>query len=220
MMAVPSATSSPPSPSPKAIRTRSRTRSPTPCSTRSSPGIRPARVACETLVTTGMAVVAGEITTSTYVHIPDLVRETVEAIGYTDAALRLRRPHLRGAHLDRPAVARHRHGRGLRQDQGAGRRRPGDDVRLRHQRDPRADAAADHAGAPHRRAARRGAEGTAGTSAHRLAPARRQVAGLGGVRGRPAGRGADRGRLHPARGAARHRGSSPRAPSGRRSSRR
>jgi len=44
------------------------------------------RVACETLVTTGMAVVAGEITTSTYVHIPDLVRETVESIGYTDAA--------------------------------------------------------------------------------------------------------------------------------------
>jgi S-adenosylmethionine synthetase len=45
-----------------------------------------ARVACETLVTTGMAVVAGEITTTTYVHIPDLVRETVEAIGYTDSA--------------------------------------------------------------------------------------------------------------------------------------
>jgi S-adenosylmethionine synthetase len=44
-----------------------------------------ARVACETLVTTGMAVVAGEITTRTYVHIPDIVRETVQAIGYTDA---------------------------------------------------------------------------------------------------------------------------------------
>jgi S-adenosylmethionine synthetase len=44
------------------------------------------RVACETLVTTGMAVVAGEITTSTYVHIPDIVRRTVERIGYTDAA--------------------------------------------------------------------------------------------------------------------------------------
>src|ERR671911_675136 len=44
------------------------------------------RVACETLVTTGMAVVAGEITTDTYVHIPDLVRETVASIGYTDAA--------------------------------------------------------------------------------------------------------------------------------------
>src|SRR6476659_8959238 len=44
------------------------------------------RVACETLVTTGMAVVAGKATTETYVHIPDLVRRTVEAIGYTDAS--------------------------------------------------------------------------------------------------------------------------------------
>ncbi|HTO73487.1 MAG TPA: S-adenosylmethionine synthetase N-terminal domain-containing protein, partial [Gemmatimonadales bacterium] len=47
---------------------------------------RRARVACETLVTTGMAVVAGEITTSTYVHIPDIVRKVVTEIGYTDAA--------------------------------------------------------------------------------------------------------------------------------------
>jgi S-adenosylmethionine synthetase len=45
-----------------------------------------ARVACETLVTTGMAVVAGEITTRTYVHIPDIVRATVRRIGYTNAA--------------------------------------------------------------------------------------------------------------------------------------
>jgi S-adenosylmethionine synthetase len=44
------------------------------------------RVACETLVTTGMAVVAGEISTKTYVHIPDIVRRTVEGIGYTDAS--------------------------------------------------------------------------------------------------------------------------------------
>jgi S-adenosylmethionine synthetase len=44
-----------------------------------------ARVACETLVTTGMAVVAGEITTEAYVHIPDIVRRTIERIGYTDA---------------------------------------------------------------------------------------------------------------------------------------
>src|SRR5882672_9596280 len=44
-----------------------------------------ARVACETLVTTGMAVVAGEITTSTYVHIPDIVRGTITSSGYTDA---------------------------------------------------------------------------------------------------------------------------------------
>ena len=45
-----------------------------------------ARVACETSVTTGMAVVGGEITTSTYVNIPDIVRGTVEAIGYTEAS--------------------------------------------------------------------------------------------------------------------------------------
>jgi S-adenosylmethionine synthetase len=44
-----------------------------------------ARVACETLVTTGMAVVAGEITTSAYVNIPDIVRDTIERIGYTNA---------------------------------------------------------------------------------------------------------------------------------------
>jgi S-adenosylmethionine synthetase len=44
-----------------------------------------ARVACETLVTTGMAVVAGEITTTTYVAIPDIVRGTITSIGYTDA---------------------------------------------------------------------------------------------------------------------------------------
>jgi S-adenosylmethionine synthetase len=45
-----------------------------------------ARVACETLVTTGMVVVAGEITTSAYVHVPDVVRDTVQAIGYDDGA--------------------------------------------------------------------------------------------------------------------------------------
>ena len=44
-----------------------------------------ARVACETLVTTGLAVVAGEITTDTYVHIPEIVRGTIQRIGYTDA---------------------------------------------------------------------------------------------------------------------------------------
>jgi S-adenosylmethionine synthetase len=42
------------------------------------------RVACEALVTTGMAFVAGEITTDCYVDIPDIVRETVRQIGYTD----------------------------------------------------------------------------------------------------------------------------------------
>ncbi|HLL45698.1 MAG TPA: S-adenosylmethionine synthetase N-terminal domain-containing protein, partial [Longimicrobiaceae bacterium] len=43
------------------------------------------RVACETLVTTGVAVVAGEITTGTYVDIPAIVRGTLKSIGYTNA---------------------------------------------------------------------------------------------------------------------------------------
>src|SRR4026208_597473 len=43
------------------------------------------RVACETLVTTGLVVVAGEITTETYVEIPRLVRATIKGIGYDRA---------------------------------------------------------------------------------------------------------------------------------------
>src|SRR5436305_1790490 len=44
------------------------------------------RVACETLVNTGLVVVSGEISTSTYVDVPKIVRETVNRIGYNDAA--------------------------------------------------------------------------------------------------------------------------------------
>lgn len=43
------------------------------------------RVACETLVTTGVAVVAGEVTTKAYVDIPKIVRQTIRDIGYTDS---------------------------------------------------------------------------------------------------------------------------------------
>jgi len=43
------------------------------------------RVACETLLTTGLAMVAGEITTKGYVEIPDIVRQTIKEIGYTRA---------------------------------------------------------------------------------------------------------------------------------------
>ncbi|HZN57074.1 MAG TPA: methionine adenosyltransferase [Planctomycetota bacterium] len=46
-----------------------------------------ARVACECLVTTGVTFVSGEITTTTYVDIPVVVRETIREIGYTDAAM-------------------------------------------------------------------------------------------------------------------------------------
>src|SRR5436190_24230070 len=41
------------------------------------------RVACETLITTGLVVVAGEITTETYVDIPALVRKKISEVGYT-----------------------------------------------------------------------------------------------------------------------------------------
>ncbi|OGQ48680.1 MAG: methionine adenosyltransferase [Deltaproteobacteria bacterium RIFCSPLOWO2_02_FULL_46_8] len=45
-----------------------------------------ARVACETLVTTGLALIAGEVTTNCYVDIPAVARKTIQEIGYTDAA--------------------------------------------------------------------------------------------------------------------------------------
>jgi S-adenosylmethionine synthetase len=44
------------------------------------------RVACETLVTTGLALIAGEITTESYVDMPKIVRDTIKKIGYTDAS--------------------------------------------------------------------------------------------------------------------------------------
>ncbi len=43
------------------------------------------RVACETLVTTGLAIIAGEITTNCYVDFPKIVRETIKDVGYTRA---------------------------------------------------------------------------------------------------------------------------------------
>ncbi|HYZ98930.1 MAG TPA: methionine adenosyltransferase [Acidimicrobiales bacterium] len=46
-----------------------------------------ARVACETMVTTGLAIVAGEITTEAYVEIPNIVRQTIKGIGYDREAV-------------------------------------------------------------------------------------------------------------------------------------
>ena len=45
------------------------------------------RVACEVLVTTGLAIIAGEITTKSIFNVPDLVREVIADIGFTDAAM-------------------------------------------------------------------------------------------------------------------------------------
>jgi S-adenosylmethionine synthetase len=46
-----------------------------------------ARVACETLVKTGMVLVAGEITTNTYIEVPEVVRQTVKEIGYDSSEI-------------------------------------------------------------------------------------------------------------------------------------
>lgn len=46
-----------------------------------------ARVACETMVTTGMAIIAGEITTEAYVDFPEVVRETIKNIGYSNSSM-------------------------------------------------------------------------------------------------------------------------------------
>src|SRR5512141_2994102 len=44
------------------------------------------RVACETILTTGIAFVAGEISTKAYVEIPDIIREVIKDVGYCDAS--------------------------------------------------------------------------------------------------------------------------------------
>ena len=69
------------------------------------------RVACETLITTGLVVVAGEITTETYVDIPRLVRERIREIGYTRAKYGFDAETCGVDRRARRAVARHRAGR-------------------------------------------------------------------------------------------------------------
>ena len=114
-----------------------------------------ARVACETATTTGLVLVLGEITTSTYVDFQAVVRDTVRDIGYTRADYGFDYQTCGTLVSRQGAVAGHRPGRrrgarGPRRRVGARarRRRPGDDVRLRLPRDAGADAAADRAGAP------------------------------------------------------------------------
>ena len=168
------------------------------------------RVACETLLNTGLVVVSGEISTNG-------LRGRAEDRARHDQQDRLRRPRLRlplrllrGDHRDRRAVARHRPGRGQgvrvphrpRRRRRAGRRgrgRPGHDVRLRHARDARADAAADRAGAQAGLPAGRGAA----QRRPRLPAPRRQDPGLGALPRRQAGRDREGADLHPARGGGR-----------------
>ena len=83
-----------------------------------------ARVACETMVKTGMAVVAGEITTTAWVDMPELVRKTIRNIGYTDSSMGFDANTcavLTAIEKQSPDIAQGvNEGEGLHLDQGAG----------------------------------------------------------------------------------------------------
>ena len=79
-----------------------------------------ARVACETLVKTGVAVVAGEITTSAWIDLESLVRGVICDIGYTSSEVGFRRQDLRHRQHHWQAVRRHRAGRRPREPREPG----------------------------------------------------------------------------------------------------
>ncbi|MBN1102510.1 MAG: methionine adenosyltransferase [Deltaproteobacteria bacterium] len=82
-----------------------------------------ARVACETLVTTGMAVIAGEITTSAYVDLPEVVRETIRDIGYKNSSMGFDWETcavVSSIDKQSPDIAQGVNGKGLFKEQGAG----------------------------------------------------------------------------------------------------
>jgi S-adenosylmethionine synthetase len=84
-----------------------------------------ARVACETLVTTGMAIIAGEITTSAYVEMPEIVRETIKDIGYRNSSMGFDWETcavLTSIDRQSPDIAMGVNGAGVNKEQGAGSR--------------------------------------------------------------------------------------------------
>ncbi len=82
------------------------------------------RVACETLVTTGLVVVAGEVTTQAYIDVQEVVRKTIKKIGYTKAEYMFESEScgiLTALHQQSPDIAQGvNEGEGLDKDQGAG----------------------------------------------------------------------------------------------------
>ncbi len=82
-----------------------------------------ARVACESLVTTGMAFIAGEITTQAWVDMPDIVRETIKDIGYNNSSMGFDWETcavLTSIDKQSPDIAIGVNGKGLYKEQGAG----------------------------------------------------------------------------------------------------
>jgi len=81
------------------------------------------RVACETLVTTGLAIIAGEITTKAYVHLPEVVRETIRDIGYCNSSMGFDWETcgvLSSIDKQSPDIAMGVNGTGMFKEQGAG----------------------------------------------------------------------------------------------------
>jgi S-adenosylmethionine synthetase len=81
------------------------------------------RVACESMVTTGMAIIAGEITTTAYVDMPETVRETIKDIGYTNSSMGFDWETcavLSTIDKQSPDIAIGVNGKGLFKEQGAG----------------------------------------------------------------------------------------------------
>jgi len=82
-----------------------------------------ARVACETLVTTGLAMIAGEITTTARIDYPDIVRQTIKEIGYCESSMGFDWETcavLTSIDRQSPDIAQGVEGRGLSAEQGAG----------------------------------------------------------------------------------------------------
>lgn len=81
------------------------------------------RVACETMVTTGMAIIAGEITTEAYVDMPEVVRQTIKDIGYSNSSMGFDWKTcavLSTIDKQSPDIAIGVNGKGLFKEQGAG----------------------------------------------------------------------------------------------------